>query len=380
MRLAVIIPTYNEAGRIGTLLEEIEDITGKTGGNDWSILVVDANSPDGTGAIVKGAQKRFSNIHLITEPEKRGIAAAYLTGMRYAIDELHADAFIEFDGDGQHDPHDLLRLAAGLERGADYVIGSRYVEGGSVPKEWALYRKILSRFGSLYARLLLELPVFDATSGLKATRTTLADILPLTEETLLSRQYAYKLQFLYAVARSGARIEEVPIAFLMRDHDISKSAWYDILESLRVTLLMRLQTLSEWRFLRVLLVGGAGFLLQAAIFQIVGIQLRLLSPSTTVLLAGEIAVFTNFFLHERFSFKDRVPNSAPFLTKIVRFQALSALSFLTQWVCVHTVELLVGHESLYLWIAYVIGVGLGLMAMYIGSYFWVWGREAKQNA
>jgi len=254
MRVTIIIPTYNEAGRIGTLLEEIEAIVAESPEHEWSIVVVDANSPDGTGTIVRDAAALYGNIHLLSEEEKRGIASAYIVGMRYAIEKLHADAFIEFDGDGQHDPRDVPRLVNELAKGFDYVIGSRYVPGGSIPKEWALYRKVLSRFGSLYARLLLELPVYDATSGLKATRVaTVARFLPLTEDQLLSRQYAYKLQFLYAVSRSGAAIGEIPIVFRLRDHDISKSAAVDVLESLYVTLLLRLRTLREWRFLRIVM-------------------------------------------------------------------------------------------------------------------------------
>ena len=376
MKLAVIIPTYNEAGRIGTLLDEVEVVLSKSQEHEWNIVVVDANSPDGTGDIVRESAKRNPNIHLITEQMKRGIASAYLVGMNYAINELKADAFIEFDGDGQHNPIDIKRLADELANGYDYVIGSRYVYGGSIPKEWATYRKILSRFGSLYARILLELPVYDATSGLKATRVeTLAKYLPLTEEKLLSRQYAYKLQFLYEAMRAGAKIREIPISFLLRDHDISKSATGDILESLRVTLLMRAQTLREWRLLRVLMVSGAGLLFQAALFQIVGIWLHLLQPSTVVIIAGELAVFLNFFLHEQFSFKDKLSYSAPFLYKIIRFQTLSAGSVVIQWMLVHGTEIIVGNSPVYLWLAYIAGVTLGFCVIYIGSYFWVWGKE-----
>lgn len=243
MRIAVIIPTYNEAGRIGTLLDEVEAVFAASPEHQWQVVVVDANSPDGTGAIVRSKSQAYPNIHLITETEKRGIAMAYVTGMRYAIGQLRADAFVEFDGDGQHDPRDIVRLVNEFEQGYDYIIGSRYVAGGSVPQEWALYRKILSRFGSLYARLLLELPVYDATSGLKATRASFADRLPLSDGELLSKQYAYKLQFLYEIAQTNARIREIPIRFLMREHDISKSALWDIIDSLRVTIILRLRSL-----------------------------------------------------------------------------------------------------------------------------------------
>ncbi|HVW82868.1 MAG TPA: glycosyltransferase family 2 protein [Candidatus Paceibacterota bacterium] len=377
MKVAVIIPTYNEAGAIGGLLDELAGVLSGAPRYEWRVLVVDANSPDGTAGIVRAAAERHPGlIELLEEPEKRGIAAAYLLGMRYAIDTLRADVFVEFDGDGQHDPRDIPRLIRALEEGADYAIGSRYVEGGAIPREWALYRKILSRFGSLYARLLLELPVHDATSGLKATRVaTLAAALPLEERQLVSRQYAYKLQFLYAAALAGARIREIPITFRMRAHDISKSAAGDIFESLRLTLILRARTLARWRLLRVALVSGAGLLFQAAFFEIAGVWLHLLAPSIAVLIAGELAVFLNFALHERFSFRDKREAAAPLAPRLVRFQILSLLSIAAQWILVHAAEL-AGAGPLLLNIAYALGVALGFLAIYAGAYFWVWGARA----
>ena len=311
MKVAVLIPTYNEAGAIGNLFDEMAAVFAAAPEHKWYVVVVDANSPDGTADIVRAKMLQYPNIRLIVEMGKRGIAPAYVTGMRYALDELHADAFIEFDGDGQHDPRDIVRLVDTLESGYDYAIGSRYVAGGAIPKEWAQYRKLLSRFGSLYARILLELPVYDATSGLKATRASVAKYLPLGEGQLLSTQYAYKLQFLYALSRAGVRIKEIPIVFRIREHDISKSAWYDIIESLRLTLLMRLQTLSEWRFLRVVGVGLFGLICQTLIFGILGVRLGIMRPSNAILIGGEFAILSNFFLNGHFSFGDR-QKSLPF--------------------------------------------------------------------
>jgi dolichol-phosphate mannosyltransferase len=376
MKAVVIIPTYNEAGAIAGLLDEVIAVFKTAPEHHWRVLVVDANSPDGTAELVRATALRHpGRIELIVEPAKRGIAAAYLLGMRHAINELHADAFIEFDGDGQHDPRDIPRLIAALEDGYDYAIGSRYVAGGAIPAGWARYRKILSRFGSLYARLLLELPVHDATSGLKATRVaTLASALPLAEEELISRQYAYKLQFLYAATLAGAKIREIPITFRIREHDISKSAFWDILESLRLTFILRVRTLARWRLLRVLIVSGTGLLFQAALFEIAGVWLHLLAPSTVVLLAGELAVFLNFALHERFSFKDRREQAAPAAARFLRFQILSLVSVAIQWLFVHGAEA-AGAGPLLLTAAYALGVACGFAAIYIGAYFWVWGER-----
>jgi dolichol-phosphate mannosyltransferase len=373
MKVAVLIPTYNEAGAIGNLFDEMAPIFAANPAHEWHVVVIDANSPDGTADVVRAKALQYPNVHLIVEKEKRGIAMAYITGMRYAIDELKADAFVEFDGDGQHDPRDIVRLIDALESGYDYAIGSRYVAGGAIPKEWAAYRKILSRFGSLYARLLLELPVYDATSGLKATRTSVAKYLPLEEGQLLSKQYAYKLQFLYALSRANVRIKEIPIVFRIREHDISKSAWYDILESLRLTLLMRLQTLREWRFLRVVGVGLFGFACQTLIFGILGVRLGLIMPSNAILLGGEFAILSNFFLNERFSFSDK-QKSVPFVQRIVRFHLVSLGSIVIQWVLVKSAESFAPTNHPLLWVAYISGLACGLITNYTGYYFWVWRR------
>lgn len=376
MKIAIIIPTYNEAGAIGPLLDDLQAVFAHHPRHAWSVVVVDGNSPDGTADIVRKKDAAYKNINLIIEPGKRGIAMAYVTGMRYAIDTLRAEAFVEFDGDGQHDPRDIPRLIAALEEDNDYVIGSRYVPGGSIPKEWPLYRKLLSRLGSLYARILLELPVYDATSGLKATRVGgAANFLSLREDKLLSRQYAYKLQFLYEMVQASARVQEIPITFRLRENDISKSAWYDIFESLRVTALLRIQTLRQWRFLRVIIVGGIGFLFQATMFEALGIRLHLLRPSTIILTVAGAAILLNFFLHESFSFKDRKELAAPRPYRLARFALLSLGSVCIQWILVYGTEITIGESPMYLRAAYVLGVGLGLMFIYAGSYFWVWGNE-----
>ena len=240
MKITVIIPTYNEKGTIGELLGAVEKQIKEIPNHQMGILVVDGASPDGTVGIVKAKSAIYPNINLIVEKEKRGIGAAYITGMKYAIEKLGADAVIEFDGDWQHDPNDIKRLVAEFDKGYDYVIGSRYVASGSIPKEWALWRKFLSRFGGLTAKIILGLPVNDATSGLKLSRVkNFAERLPLDENKILSKYYAYKIQFLYEMLRRGAKTKEIPIQFLERRGGSSKSTLKDIFDSLYVVLALR---------------------------------------------------------------------------------------------------------------------------------------------
>ncbi|PIQ69056.1 MAG: dolichyl-phosphate beta-D-mannosyltransferase [Candidatus Taylorbacteria bacterium CG11_big_fil_rev_8_21_14_0_20_46_11] len=241
MRIVIIIPTYNEKGSIKELLVHIcARIVPTIPHYSFFIVVVDGNSPDGTADAVEEVITHHKNIFLLKEPEKRGIGAAYATGIQYALERLRADAVMEFDGDGQHNPDDIAKLVREFNNGFDLVIGSRYIEGGSVPKEWALWLKFLSRFGSLFTRIVLHLPTRDNTSGLKLTRVKgFAEHLPIEDTAILSRDYAYKIQFLYDIIQRGGRVTEVPIQFRERVLGKSKSTLRDVFDSLRVVLVLR---------------------------------------------------------------------------------------------------------------------------------------------
>ncbi|OGI16941.1 MAG: hypothetical protein A3J63_01700 [Candidatus Moranbacteria bacterium RIFCSPHIGHO2_02_FULL_40_12b] len=239
MKIVVIIPTYNECQVIADLIDALEVEFRAIANHELAILIVDGNSPDGTAVAVEAKAKQHQNIYLIIEKSKRGLGMAYIDGMNYAIRQMKADAFIEFDGDFQHDPKDIKRLVAELDNGYDYVIGSRYIAGGSIPQEWAWHRKFLSRFGSLFIKWLLGLPTNDNTSGFKLTRIAgFYDKLPLSIDKILSRRYAYKIHLLYVMYRNGAKIKEVPIKFLERQGGTSKSSPKDIFESLLVAFVL----------------------------------------------------------------------------------------------------------------------------------------------
>ena len=157
MKVVIIIPTYNEADNITLLLEAIGAQI-QQGPHQIETLVVDDNSPDGTADRVRAFMEKVSWVHLI-EGEKEGLGVAYIRGMRHANRVLGADAVVEMDADFSHKPEDLPRLLAELDKGSDFVIGSRYVEGGSIPGNWGLYRKAVSFFGNLAARLIVGLKV-----------------------------------------------------------------------------------------------------------------------------------------------------------------------------------------------------------------------------
>jgi len=213
MRIVVIIPTYNEAENIGRMLDAlIKEEFPKIEKHEMRILVVDDNSLDGTAEIVREKMRRFKGIELLTG-QKEGLGAAYARGMKYAITKMKADAVVEMDADFQHDPKDVKRLVAAYDAGYDYVIGSRYIKGGSIPKEWAIYRKFISWAGNLFARVvLLFLKTHDVTSGFKLTRVKgFLDKVDL--DNLISKSYAYKIHILFEVVKNrGAKVKEVPMS------------------------------------------------------------------------------------------------------------------------------------------------------------------------
>lgn len=145
MKVVIVTPTYNERENILPLLSAVQEAVAKTG-YETHILVVDDNSPDGTAQAVREAQQTSGNVHLLVG-EKRGLGAAYVRGIRHALDELSADAIVQMDADFSHSPQDIPRLLAELDRGADFVIGSRWLEGGKIPSDWSLLRRSISRWG-----------------------------------------------------------------------------------------------------------------------------------------------------------------------------------------------------------------------------------------
>ena len=210
----VVIPTYNERANIGLLLERILSL-----GKEYEALVVDDSSPDGTGGIVAELAREEPRVHLLSRPAKMGIASAYISGFRRALD-MGADLIYQMDSDFSHDPADLLRFAAVATPGS-VVIGSRYVPGGSTPG-WPFRRVFMSRASSIAAHLLLGIPVQDGTGGFKCwSRRALAG-LPL--DSVRSSGFAFQVEMNHLAWRSGFALIEVPIRFEDRKAGRSKAS------------------------------------------------------------------------------------------------------------------------------------------------------------
>ena len=243
-RAVIIIPTYNERDNTARMIDALSGVVSGVRGHELHVLYVDGKSPDGTADLVRERQKSFPWLHLLLEEKKEGLGMAYAKGMRHAMEKLGADYLMEFDGDFQHRPSDIPRLLAEIDAGYDYIIGSRYVAGGSIPRDWGFGRKVMSRGGSLLTRALLFLPgIHDVTGGFKLSRVNgFMDSFDFS--SLLSKSFAYKIHLLYFMAKSGARVKEVPIAFGARTSGDSKIARNEMQETLRVIAMLL------WRRLR----------------------------------------------------------------------------------------------------------------------------------
>lgn len=222
-RVVMVIPTYNEADNLAWIVGRLRDAE-----PDVDVLVVDDNSPDGTGRLADELAAADPHVRVVHRTAKEGLGAAYLHGFRVALDAAY-DVIGEMDADGSHQPEQLHRLLDAL-RDADLVIGSRYVPGGSVVN-WPLSRQILSRGGNLYVRLLLGLKVRDATAGYRVFRRGTLEAIDL--DRVQSTGYVFQTDLAHRTARAGLRIAEVPIEFVERVRGDSKMSGDVATESLR---------------------------------------------------------------------------------------------------------------------------------------------------
>lgn len=345
----IVIPTYNEADNIGKMIDFLNEktflnIKNKTNGliSNWDmkILVVDGNSPDGTGKVVEEKSKKYSNVFLLTETSKDGIGAAYLKGFKYAMDNLKADFIFEFDGDFQHPPETIPLMLREVENGYDYVIGSRKIKGGSNPKGWGFKRLFYSEIGGLIARFIIFFPfknfwrVTDPTTGLKVTRVNgFADKLDMDFDHLYTKSFGYKLQLLFETLRMGAKYKEIPLNFHVRNAGESKIETNTAKDIFRVAFLLRLHDEQTRKFLKFGIVGGVGFIINTAgakFFKSILItpesNLSLLNGLANAM-AAEIAIISNFIFNNTWTFsKEKITNMLKFVTKFLTFNLSSVIS------------------------------------------------------
>ncbi|HWH29295.1 MAG TPA: polyprenol monophosphomannose synthase [Mycobacteriales bacterium] len=225
-RVLVVVPTYNEAGNVEPITERLRAAV-----PDAHLLVVDDGSPDGTGAIADRLAASDDAVHVLHRTEKAGLGAAYIAGFAWAREHGY-DVVVEMDADGSHAPEELPRLLDALAD-ADVVLGSRWVRGGRVVN-WPRSREVLSRGGNWWTRVMLGLPLRDATGGFRAYRRAVLDALPL--DSVASQGYCFQVDLVWQAWRNGCHVVEVPITFVERVRGESKMSRAIVLEALwRVT-------------------------------------------------------------------------------------------------------------------------------------------------
>lgn len=236
MKKLVIIPTYKERENASNILKAIFDLN-----QDFHVLIIDDNSPDGTAEIVKNIQSENADrLFLIERSGKLGLGTAYITGFQWALAHDY-DFIFEMDADFSHDPHDLNRLfLACTEGGADMSVGSRYVSGGDL-ENWPLSRKIISMGGAIYSRLITWIPVQDPTAGFVCYRKKVLETMNLSE--IKSVGYAFQIEMKFATWKLGFKIKEVPIVFKDRELGSSKMTKGIIQEGIKGVLTLQKQFL-----------------------------------------------------------------------------------------------------------------------------------------
>ena len=235
MTVAVIIPTYNEKENVEPLARAILDL-----GRVDHVIVVDDNSPDGTGELADRLAARDARIVVVHRPAKEGLGRAYVAGYKRAI-ELGSSVIMTMDADFSHPPRYIPAMLDLLEGGYDIVIGSRYVPGGGT-HNWGIQRQFLSAGANNFARLVLGLHAHDCTAGFRAYRRVVIETVPL--ETILSNGYSFLVEMLYRCQRLGFRVGEVPIIFEDRERGQSKINQNEIIKAVLTVFRLALDRLS----------------------------------------------------------------------------------------------------------------------------------------
>jgi len=371
----VVIPTYNESGNIGKMLEYLaKEIFPKIQTWNMYALVSDGASPDGTAKVVEKYTEKYKTIKLLVQKEKNGIGGGYLDGFKYAKEKLKADVVLEMDADFQHPPEDILKYLEKINQGYDYVCGSRKIKGGSNPKGWGAKRLFFSEAGGFVARTIMFFPgklffkVTDPTTGFKATRVNpyINDKL-LDSKHLYSKSFGYKLQFLFETLSQGAKYAEVPLRFGLRTVGESKIEPQTAKEIFIIAVKMRLSDPTSKKFFKFGIVGFIGFLINSISLELfrssplssnlasyvnqhhsIPLYYLFVNPSSwAAALAAEVSIVCNFFINNFWTFRHEKHSSLfKLIGKLGQFNLTSLGAVLIQFIVIGTGTHLLGDDRL----------------------------------
>lgn len=322
MKVVIILPTFNEKGNIERVIEVLqEEIFPSITNHDMHILVADDNSPDGTSDVVEKLMEKWKSLHL-NKGEKKGLGAAYVRAMDYAVSTLKADVMFEMDADLSHNPKKIPEFLQKIDEGYDMVIGTRYSGGGSIPKNWGINRKIQSVLGNLIVRtILMRFWIHDWTGGFRALKKEVF----LKEKAQLSafRGYTFQVSFLHKAVRDGFKIAEVPFNFTDRTLGRSKIVPREyIIDLLKYVISARIIELYKSPFMKYAVTGFTGYLINAIALEY--FYRKGFHPSIAGAIGAELSIIWNFTINNFWAFSAyKITKPLKIILKFPQFNLVS---------------------------------------------------------
>lgn len=393
-RAIIIVPTYNERENIAKLVPALSEVFTRVKHWDMHVLVVDDSSPDGTADEVRKLKKKYPNLHLLVNPKKLGLGRAYLAGMREAFTKLDAEVVFEFDADFSHDPNKIPQFLEKLNQGADIVIGSRYIKGGSIPDDWGLNRKFLSVFGNLFIVLVLtDFRVHDWTGGYRAIRREVYQAVHKDMEAPRFSGYTFQIAFLRKSLQKGFKVAEVPFKFVDRKIGKSKLGSDYFRTALEYIITTRLDEIRHHRVFKFAVVGFLGFFINTlGLFLFSRIQaiadlaaflrgltgLAVINTSGTAsALGAECAIVSNFIFNNLWTFSDRkITSPLMIIPKFIQFNLSSFGAVAVQFLVVGTGTHFTGEGSLSRFFWLVVATAIGMVINYIVYSKFIWRKKS----
>ena len=352
-KIVIVMPAYNEAENLNLIIPELFDKEfPKIENIEMHLLIVDDFSPDGTGDIVKKFQSKYKNLHLL-QKQKEGLGWAYIKGFQYAIHKLNADAVMEMDADFQHPTRFVSPMVDAYIDGADYCIGSRYIKGGSVPADWALFRKAISFFGNLFIRIVFVKPsIHDLTTGFRLTRVKgVLDKIDL-DHLMEPTRFAYKVDLLYQSIKNSKKVVEVPLEFASRTKEKSKFNPKEMISTFKVAIILGIK--DKIRFIKFGIVGFVGYLVNAFTLEFFskstvaarlagyfvfkkGTQANIFSETSAwaALFSTEMAIISNFTFNNLWTFSEvKITKPIQVVWKFLQFNLSSMGALIIQFIII----------------------------------------------
>jgi len=374
MKIVNIIPTYNERENIKLMLEALRKIAKENPQYQFETLVIDDDSPDNTGKIVKDYMNGDSSVHLITGP-KKGLGNALIRGYKYAIEKLKAEVVIPNDCDFSFDPYKIPELLIKIEEGYDVVVASRHIGKGAT-EGWSLFRKlnhwVSNVFLATYVAGIKE--VRDHNGNFKAIRVKgVLDKVPLDEllGKIKIRGFGFQAYILYELSKVTRKFYEVPVVFKFRTRGEAKigkkylkSYLRDVFEYIKLSILIRKDR--SVQFIKFAIVGTIGLIIQTTTYYVLAFVVEVTTPSLATIIGGQIAIISNYLLNNLWTFRERKITS--FSKLVIKFFQFWLTSNFAVWVLqggiVRLGEILVTKESSLIHLFFI----LGLIATIIWNY------------